>query len=78
MTRSLESMFDFFLREKGELVHINGVRQLALIRDATNHIQNTDEKLIRAATPLPTGDIVDYRDERYLITSQVDQNEKSC
>ncbi|MBE0339538.1 Ig-like domain-containing protein [Paenibacillus sp. 23TSA30-6] len=78
MTRSLEPMMDFFLREKGELVHINGVRQLALIRDATNTIQMTDEKIIRAATPLHTGDIVDYRYERYLITSQVDQNEKSC
>ncbi|MEE4562793.1 hypothetical protein [Paenibacillus polymyxa] len=76
MTRSLEPMLDFFLREKGELVHINGMRQLALIQDAANTIQMTDEKIIRAATPLHTGDIVDYRDERYLITSQVDQNEK--
>ncbi|MGG1644354.1 Ig domain-containing protein [Paenibacillus sp. NRS-1782] len=78
MTRSLEPMLDFFLREKGELVHINGMRQLALIQDATNTIQMTDEKIIRAATPLHTGDIVDYRYERYLITSQVDRNEKSC
>ncbi|MET3212159.1 UNVERIFIED_CONTAM: hypothetical protein ABIC26_005175 [Paenibacillus sp. PvR008] len=78
MTRSLELMLDFFLREKGELVHINNVKQLALIQDATDHIQMTDEKIIRAATPLHTGDIVDYRDERYLITSQVEQNEKSC
>ncbi|MGG1650090.1 Ig-like domain-containing protein [Paenibacillus sp. NRS-1780] len=78
MTRSIEAWIDFFLREKGELVHINGVRQLGLIRDAANNIQNTDEKIIRAATHLHTGDIVDYRDERYLITSQVDRNEKSC
>ncbi|MFK4439698.1 hypothetical protein [Paenibacillus sp. RC21] len=78
MTRSLESMLDFFLREKGELVQINSVKQLALIRDARDIIQMTDEKIIRAATPLQTGDIVDYRYERYLITSQVDQNEKSC
>ncbi|WP_238354139.1 hypothetical protein [Paenibacillus sp. 23TSA30-6] len=78
MTRSLEPMMGFFLREKGELVHINGVRQLALIRDAANNIQNTDEKIIRAATPLHTRDIVDYRYERYLITSQVDRNEQSC
>ncbi|ALP36011.1 hypothetical protein ASL14_07350 [Paenibacillus sp. IHB B 3084] len=78
MTRSLEPMIDFFLREKGELVHINGVRQLGLIRDATDNIQMTDEKIIRAATPLHTGDIVDCRDERYFVTSQVDQNEKSC
>ncbi|TKH45731.1 hypothetical protein C1I60_04535 [Paenibacillus terrae] len=78
MTRSLEPMLDFFLREKGELVHINCVKQLALIRDTTITIQMTDEKIIRAATPLHTGDSVDYRDERYLITSQVDQNEQSC
>ncbi|MGG4213877.1 hypothetical protein [Paenibacillus sp. FSL L8-0638] len=78
MTRSLEPMLDFFLREKGKLVHINSVKQLALIRDATDIIQMTDEKIIRAATPLHTGDIVDYRYERYLITSQVDRNEQSC
>ncbi|ASR48974.1 hypothetical protein B4V02_20885 [Paenibacillus kribbensis] len=78
MTRSLESMLDFFLREKGELVQINSVKQLVLIQDATNTIQMTDEKIIRVATPLHTGDIVDYRYERYLITSQVDQNEKLC
>ncbi|MGG1615303.1 Ig-like domain-containing protein [Paenibacillus sp. NRS-1781] len=78
MTRSLEPMLHFFLREKGELVHINSVKRLALIRDATDTIKMTDDKIIRAATPLHTGDIVDYRYERYLITSQVDQNEKSC
>lgn len=78
MTRSLEPMLDFFLREKGELVHINSVKQLALIQDATDTTQMTDEKIIRAATPLHTGDSVDYRDERYLITSQVDRNEQSC
>ncbi|MET3211301.1 UNVERIFIED_CONTAM: hypothetical protein ABIC26_004268 [Paenibacillus sp. PvR008] len=78
MTRNLELMIDFFLREKGELVHMNGMRQLALIQDATNTIQMTDEKIIRAATPLHTGDIVDYHYERYLIISQVDQNEQSC
>lgn len=71
-------MLDFFLREKGELVHINSVKQLALIQDATDTTQMTDEKIIRAATPLHTGDSVDYRDERYLITSQVDRNEQSC
>ncbi|WP_025684493.1 Ig-like domain-containing protein [Paenibacillus maysiensis] len=78
MTRSLEPMLDFFLREKGEHVHINSVKQLALIRDAADTIRMTDEKIVRAATPLHSGDIVDYRYERYLITSQVDQNEKSC
>jgi hypothetical protein len=77
MTRSIETMMDFFLREKGELIHINGVRQIALVRDAVDKIQAADEKIIRVAVPLHTGDFIDYQDERYLITSQIDHNEQS-
>ncbi|AOZ93634.1 hypothetical protein [Paenibacillus crassostreae] len=77
MTRSIETMIDFFLREKGEHIHINGVQQIALIRDATDKIQSSDEKIIRAATPLHTGNFIDYRNERYLITSEIVQNEQS-
>jgi hypothetical protein len=77
MTRSIETMMDFFLREKGELIHINGMQQIALVRDAVDEIQAADEKIIRAATPIRTGDFIDYRNERYLITSEIDHNERS-
>jgi hypothetical protein len=77
MARSIETMMNFFLREKGELIHINGVQQLALIRDTVDKIQAADEKVVRAATPLNTGDVIDYRNERYLITGEIDQNEQS-
>jgi hypothetical protein len=77
MTRSIETMMDFFLREKGELIHINGVQKIALIRDAVDKIQETDEKIVRSVTPLHIGGFIDYRDERYLITSQIDHNEHS-
>jgi hypothetical protein len=77
VTRSIETMMDFFLREKGELIYLNGVQQIALVRDAVDKIQATDEKIIRVAVPLHTGDFIDYQDERYLITSQIDHNEQS-
>ncbi|NHN29632.1 Ig-like domain-containing protein [Paenibacillus agricola] len=77
MTRSIEPMMDFFLREKGELIHINGVQQTALIRDAVDKISAADEKIIRAATPIQTGDFIDYRNARYLITSEIDHNGQS-
>ncbi|MCU6792406.1 Ig-like domain-containing protein [Paenibacillus sp. WQ 127069] len=77
MTRSIETMMDFFLREKGELIHINGVKQTALIRDAVDKIQLGDEKIVRAATLLHIGDFIDYRNERYLITSEIDHNKQS-
>jgi hypothetical protein len=77
MTRSIDAMIDFFLREKGEPIQLNGVPQLALLTDATDKIYDADEKLIRAATPLFTGDNIDYRNERYVIISQIDHNEYS-
>jgi hypothetical protein len=77
MTRSIETMMDFFLREKGELIHINGVQQIALVRDAVDKIQTADEKLVRATTPLHTGDFIDYRNDRYIIMSQIDHNQQS-
>jgi uncharacterized protein YxjI len=77
MTRSIETMMDFFLREKGELIHINGLQQIALIRDAVDKIQAGDEKIIHTAVPLHTGDFIDFRDERYLITSEIDHNGQS-
>lgn len=77
MARSIEPLLDFFLREKGEPVQINNMQQLALIRDADNNIQSTDEKMIRTATWLQTGDFIDYRNDRYLITSEIDRNEHS-
>lgn len=77
MTRSIEMMMDFFLREKGELIQINGVQQIALVRDAVDKIQEIDKKIIRTATPIHTGDLIDYRNERYLITSEIDHNNQS-
>jgi GTPase SAR1 family protein len=77
MTRRIETMMDFFLREKGELIHINGVQQIAMVRDATDNIQATDEKIIRTASPIHTGDLIDYRNERFLITSEISQHDQS-
>lgn len=63
---------------KYQILCIPQQRLRDLMLDDEYAIQMTDEKIIRATTPMHTGDIVDYRNERYLITSQVDQNKKSC
>jgi hypothetical protein len=77
MTRRIEKMMDFFLREMGDIIYINGVQQIALVRDAVDKILETDEKIVCAATPLQTGDFIDCRDERYLIISEIDHNDQS-
>ncbi|WP_054976106.1 hypothetical protein [Paenibacillus sp. A3] len=75
--RSIEPMMDFFLLEKGEPIYIHDVQQLALVRDAADKLQEIDDKMIRTAIPLHTGDLIDYRNERYMIVSQIDKNEQS-
>lgn len=77
MTRSVDAMIDFFLREKGEAILRNGLPETALIMDATEKIQYEDDKLIRTAVEIRTGDLIEYRYEKYLITSQIDKNENS-
>jgi hypothetical protein len=77
MTQSLDAMIDFFLREKGESIQLNGVQQIALVMDATDHIQYEDDKLIRMTTEIKTGDLIVYLNERYLIISQIDHNDHS-
>lgn len=77
MTRSVDAMIDFFLREKGELIQINGVGQTALILDVTDHFQNEDDKLIRTMVEIQTGDLILYRNETYSIISQIDRNNHS-
>lgn len=77
MVQNIDLKMDFFLREKGELIHINGMQQIALIRNAVDKIQATDEKIVRTATPIYTGDYIDYQNERYLITSEIDHNDQS-
>jgi len=72
--RNIDNLLDFFLHEKGEQIQVNGKQALVLIRDSTDNIQSLDEKIIRATTPLHTGDFVDYRNERYLIMSEIDHN----
>jgi hypothetical protein len=77
MTQSVDGIIDFFLREKGEPIQLNGVQQIALIMDATDLIQYEDDKLIRMTTEIKTGDLIVYRNERYLIISKIDHNENS-
>jgi hypothetical protein len=77
MTQSIDGMINFFLREKGEPIQLNGIQQIALIMDATDHIQYEDDKLIRMAIEIKTGDLIVFRNERYLIISKIDHNENS-
>lgn len=77
MVRNIEPLMDFFLREKGEPIQLNGVLQIALITDAADTIHDKDDKLIRATFPLHTGDWIEYRNERYLILSQIILNDHS-
>src|SRR5665647_2358982 len=77
MQRNIDEMIDFFLFEKGEDIKINGVLQRALVLDANDKIIQDADKIIHCKVEIKSGDIIEYMDQKYLITSQVDKNTNS-
>jgi hypothetical protein len=77
MGRSIDERFDFFIRQYGELIQLNDEIQLAIVKDASDSPNPRDDKIIRTKASIQTGDLIDYRDERYLIISQIDRNNLS-
>ena len=77
MERTIDSMIDFFLYEMGEDIRINGEQQKALVLDAVDKINQYDDKIIHTIVEIKTGDIIQYKGLKYLITSQIDKNSNS-
>lgn len=77
MARSIDDMMDFFLEEKGETILINGIEQIGLVSDSVDKINYYDDKLIRTAIEIKTGNLINYQDSIYMIISQIDQNKHS-
>lgn len=77
MARNIDEMIDFFLDEKGESIMINGIEQIGLISDSVDKIDYYDDKMIRTATDIKTGNLINYQDTNYLIVSQIDENKNS-
>ncbi|AKL96135.1 hypothetical protein CACET_c26900 [Clostridium aceticum] len=77
MARDIETMLDFFIDEKGEKIKLNGIEDIALIRDAMDKINYYDDKIIRTKIKLETGNVVEYQDDLYIVISEIDQNQKS-
>jgi len=70
-------MIDFFLYEKGAGIMLNGAEQVALVMDAVDKLTYYDDKLIRCKCQIKTGDIVEYINSKYIISSQIDNEENS-
>lgn len=77
MARSIDEMIDFFLDEKGETIQINKVEQIGLVSDHGDKINYYDDKIIRTAVEIKTGNLINYQDINYMIISQIDQNKHS-
>ena len=75
--KDIDGMIDFFLYEKGEKIILNGAEQIALIIDAADKPAYFNDKIIRCKFQIKTGDIIEYRNSKYLIVSQVDMNNNS-
>ena len=75
--QDIDGMIDFFLYEKGAGIMLNGAEQVALVMDAVDKLTYYDDKLIRCKCQIKTGDIVEYINSKYIISSQIDNEENS-
>lgn len=77
MQNTVDNKIDFFLFEKGEDIKINGVLQRAMLLDAVDKINEDADKIIHCKAIIKTGDVIEYIEQKYLITSQIDINTNS-
>jgi len=77
MKRTIDEMIDFFLFEKGEDVLLNNIAYKAVVLDANEKINRDNDKIIHCKVEIKTGDIVEYDGRKYIITSQIDNNQNS-
>lgn len=71
MNSTIDEMIDFLLFEKGENIQINSVSQKAFILEAAEKINQDADKYIHCKFEIKTGDIIDYRNKKYIISSQI-------
>ncbi|MGY0373215.1 hypothetical protein [Clostridium sp. JNZ J1-5] len=74
MSRSIDSMIDFLLEEKGEKIKINDSEETSLVIDAQERFNFYCDKFIRVKRELHTGDIVEYKGDTYFVISEIDKN----
>jgi len=77
MKKTIDEMIDFFLFEKGEDVLLNNIGYKAVVLDANEKINRDNDKIIHCKVEIKTGDIVEYEGRKYIITSQIDNNQNS-
>lgn len=75
--KKIDEMIDFFLFEKGEEILVNDISMKAVILDAVEKISEYEDKIIHIKYEIKTGDIVNYRNSKYIIESQIVKNTNS-
>jgi hypothetical protein len=73
----IDDFWEFFVFEKGESITVNGLPTTAIISNASDKPSYYDDKYLRTATELKTGDTITYQSKTWLVISQVDKKEKS-
>lgn len=74
VVQRVDELIDFFLYEWGEAIIINDIHTVAVVLDADNRIGEYDDKLVMVKPKCKQGDIVTYKEKKYLIFFPVDHN----
>lgn len=75
--KSIDSMIDFFLFDRGREVKVNNAVQTAFLLDANDRPGEYADKIIFLKQMVKAGDIIDAEGEKYIVNGQVDKNANS-
>ena len=69
--KKMNGQIDFFLKEFGQDVLLNGNSKKVIISDATTKPNYYDEKFIRTDVTYDTGTLFEYQNEKWMVISQI-------
>lgn len=75
--KKIDDQLPFLLIAKGKDITVNNVATRAIISDTGERTKFQDDKFMRAATEFKTGDIVQYQNMDWIVSSEVDYSEVS-
>lgn len=77
VVQRVDELIDFFLYELGEAIVINDINTVAVVLDVDNRIGEYDDKLIMVKPECKLGDIITYKEKKYLIFFPIENGTNS-
>ena len=73
MDKTIDELVGFFKYEFGQEIKVNGISARGVVLDASDKIGEYDDKYIMLDTIINTGAVIDYKDKKHLVISDINK-----